>query len=80
MKTKEKLNALKEEVETLNKKLSELTEEELKQVAGGEGHISCWCPDCGGLLKQLTYFIDEYPVYVCTVCGKIYDERPQPVT
>ena len=35
MKTKEELNALKEEVETLNKKLAELTEEELEQVAGG---------------------------------------------
>ena len=35
MKTKEELNALKEEVETLNKKLHELTEEELAQVAGG---------------------------------------------
>ena len=35
MKTKEELNALKEEVETLNKKLAELTEEELKQVTGG---------------------------------------------
>ena len=35
MKTKEELNALKEEVETLNKKLAELTEEELAQVAGG---------------------------------------------
>ena len=35
MKTKEELNALKEEVETLNKKLSELTDEELAQVAGG---------------------------------------------
>ena len=35
MKTKEELNALKEEVETLNKKLAELSEEELKQVAGG---------------------------------------------
>ena len=35
MKTKEELNALKEEVETLNKKLSELTEDELSQVAGG---------------------------------------------
>ena len=44
MKTKEELTALKEEVETLNKKLAELTEEELKQVAGGDdvplgGHI-----------------------------------------
>ena len=35
MKTKEELNALKEEIETLNKKLAELTEEELAQVTGG---------------------------------------------
>ena len=35
MKSKEELNALKEEVETLNKKLAELTEEELAQVSGG---------------------------------------------
>ena len=37
MKTKEELNALKEEVETLNKKLHELTDEELAQVSGGSG-------------------------------------------
>ena len=35
MKTKEELNALKEEVETLYKKLAELTEEELEEIAGG---------------------------------------------
>ena len=35
MKTAEELNALKNEVEALNKKLAELTEEELAQVAGG---------------------------------------------
>ena len=35
MKTKEELTALKEEVETLNKKLAELTEEELAEVSGG---------------------------------------------
>ena len=35
MKTKEELNVLKAEVETLNKKLAELTDEELSQVAGG---------------------------------------------
>ena len=34
MKTEE-LNAQKEEVETLNKKLHELTDEELAQVSGG---------------------------------------------
>ena len=36
MKTKEELNALKEEVETVSKMLHELTEEELEQVSGGE--------------------------------------------
>ena len=35
MKTQEELNALKEEVETVSKKLHELTEEELEQVTGG---------------------------------------------
>ena len=35
MKTPEELNALKEEVETLNKKLHELTPEELAQISGG---------------------------------------------
>ena len=40
MKTKEELNALKEEVEALNKKLAELTEEELAQLYGGFAHVS----------------------------------------
>ena len=35
MKTKEELKALKEEVETVSKKLHELTDEELAQVSGG---------------------------------------------
>ena len=35
MKTKEELNALREELETLNRKLAELNEDELKQVSGG---------------------------------------------
>ena len=35
MKTTEELNELKEEVETLNEKLRELTDEELEQVVGG---------------------------------------------
>ena len=34
-KTKEELNAIKEEVEDVNEKLQELTEEELTQVCGG---------------------------------------------
>ena len=36
MKTKEELNAIKEEVEAVSKKLQELSEEELVQVFGGE--------------------------------------------
>ena len=39
MKTKEELNEIKEEVETLNKKLHELTEEELAQVSGGSENL-----------------------------------------
>lgn len=35
MKTKEELNALKKEVEDLNEKLAELTDEELGFVVGG---------------------------------------------
>ena len=35
MRTKEELNALKEEVETVSRKPYELTEEELAQVSGG---------------------------------------------
>ena len=39
MKTKEELNALKEEVETVNKKLAELSEEELAEVVGGTSFV-----------------------------------------
>ena len=35
MKSKEELTALKEEVENVNRKLHELSEEELEQVNGG---------------------------------------------
>ena len=36
MKTKEELGALKEEVKTLNRKLAELSGDELEQVCGGD--------------------------------------------
>ncbi len=49
MKTKEELNALKKEVEALNRKLAELSEDDLEQVTGG---IKVYaeiqkCPFCG---------------------------------
>ena len=42
MKTKEELNALKEEIESLNKKLAGLTEEEMEQITGGGQNY--WLP------------------------------------
>ena len=51
MKTNEETKTLKEEVETLNRKLHELTEEELVQVTGGiqpkptKGWFGCDLPD-----------------------------------
>ena len=43
MKTAEELKSLKEEVETVNKKLAELSKDELKAVIGG---VNSLCGDC----------------------------------
>ena len=51
-KTKEELNALKEEVETLNKKLHELTEEELAQVSGGARLILTEDPESTAVVAE----------------------------
>ena len=46
MKSKEELDALKEEVKSLNEKLQELTEEEIAQVNGGAEADKCAnCPE-----------------------------------
>ena len=58
MKTKEELNALKEEVETVNKKLHELTEEELAQVSGGEGAEASTVKGASQLLNKGLVGID----------------------
>ena len=42
MKTKEELNALKEEVEALNTKFAALSDEELTQVSGGQSEPPLW--------------------------------------
>ena len=52
MKTKEELNALKEEVETVSRKLAELTEEELAQVTGGTVILDDCINNCGGTRKD----------------------------
>ena len=64
MKTKEELNALKNEVEALNKKLAELTDEERAQVTGGGGGPT--------VLKAPGIFIATIVgglSYTCGLCG-----------
>ena len=58
MKTQEELNALKDEVETLNEKLAELTDEELKQVTGGKTNVEN--PDGTITLYKGQCFWDSY--------------------
>ena len=64
MKTKEELNALKEEVETVNRKLHELTEEELAQVSGGVGTEGVHVCDCGYLYVSPEHCSSKCPCYV----------------
>ena len=60
-KTKEELNTIKEEVETLNEKLRELTDEELAQVTGGQDP------------KWITLFISAAPSL--GFLGSVFDEE-----
>ena len=53
VKTQEELNAIKEEVETLNKKLQELTDEELAQVSGGHDLDPLQLKDYAAVRKML---------------------------
>lgn len=50
MKTQEELISLKEEVETVSRKLNELTDEELEQVTGG---FKIDVGDESGLIKTI---------------------------
>ena len=51
MKTKEELNALKEEVETVGRKLRALSDEELEQVAGG--FLTDAAPPAADIISEL---------------------------
>ena len=57
MKTKEELNTLKEEVKTLNKKLAELSEDELEMVSGGVSESGI----LDNILQELTNWLDKHP-------------------
>ena len=67
MKTKEELNALKEEVEALSKKLLELTDEELEQVSGGGVKTRMKCSACGRMRNWEGIYLNAS--YGCPFCG-----------
>ena len=78
MKSKEELNIIKEEVESLNKKLDELSEEELEQVNGGDEAppiIEVWvsfmkCNKCQQR-KAWRGRYDNGKKYNCPFCDRI---------
>ena len=72
MKTKEELNALKEEVETLNKKLHELTDEELEKIHGGAhgGYWDALCPICNYVFARGN-LIPPTGVRICPECDRM---------
>ena len=79
MKTQEELNALKEEVEALNKKLADLSEDELAKVHGaGSGDkgkkapINGKCPFCNARLTPAgSDPWCEVLFWNCPNCGQI---------
>ena len=69
MKTKEELNALREEFVTLNKKIAELSSEELQEVIGGVTPPTLDLSDGSwGNYKQVPY---------CPICGAFIGNNPQ---
>ena len=72
MKSNEELNTIKEEVETVNRKLHELTEEELKQVCGGAGYGSEFqCPEHWVELQwDHNDWSGKFGYFTCPICGQ----------
>ena len=79
MKTKEELNALKEEVEVLNNELAELSEEKLSHAAGGRIRKNCddfvWDPKQGARPNACTrcvHFKISHGKGICALGHSIY--------
>ena len=60
----EELTALKQETEALNAKLRQLTEEELKQVIGGDSHCGIYIG-----LGQMTHNLQQEEID-CRIIGR----------
>ena len=82
MKTAAELNALKEDAEPLNKKLTALSDEELTQVSGGEGEYdyftspvvtTCSCGTEITLNSEMCMNSGAMEIQ-CPKCGKWYHE------
>ena len=78
MKNNEELNAIKEEVETVNRKLHELKDEDLEQISGGSGDkgkrapINGKCPFCGAhIMPAGSDPRGEVRFWNCPNCGQI---------
>ena len=69
MKTKEELTALKKEVETVNRKLHELTEEELEKVTGGREYVLT-----DAQIEQGGYFVGQADTIIYNEV-KYYDQH-----
>ena len=83
MKTKEELNVLKEEVETVNRKPHEMSEEDLEQVQGGvvaayDGYSSVLgpiiCPGCDNYTATY-YYRNKKCVKITCPCGYVREDE-----
>ena len=86
MKSKEELNALKEEFETVSRKLSALSDEELAQVSGGgddeldENGMPVVCPyrNINNPLKDCNWqYYFRRPGLICNNCPYPSSAVPQ---
>lgn len=76
MKTKEALNAVKEEIETVNKKFTVLSDDELEQVSGGGrprvyefiGIGTFHCPHC---LQAITGTLSQIDAHIAACSADI---------
>ena len=68
-KTKEELDALKIKLKALKGELKDLSDEELKAIAGGDGETDCKsvsCPKCG---STNVFCYVSTGIYQCLDCG-----------
>ena len=71
-KTNEELDALKEKIRGMKDELKELSGEELRAVAGGDGETDCkkiTCPKCGS--TNVHCYVST-GIYYCRNCGAYF--------